>query len=73
METLKLRPEDEEALLGLFDRWELRTFARRLVADRQRREAGTGHVASTAGAAAGEGASAGQGTSVHASAGAAGS
>lgn len=73
VETLKLRPEDEEALLGLFDRWELRTFARRLVADRQRREAGTGHVASTAGAAAGEGASAGQGTSVHASAGAAGS
>jgi len=73
VETLKLRPEDEEALLGLFDRWELRTFARRLVADRQRREAGTGHVASTAGAAAGEGASAGQGTSAHASAGAAGS
>ena len=71
VETLKLRPEDEEALLGLFDRWELRTFARRLVADRQRREAGTGHVASTAGAAAGEGASAGQGTSGHASAGAA--
>ena len=72
VETLKLRPEDEEALLGLFDRWELRTFARRLVADRQRREAGTGHVASTAGAAAGEGASAGQGTSGHVSAGAAG-
>lgn len=73
VETLKLRPEDEEALLGLFDRWELRTFARRLVADRQRREAGTGHVASTAGAAAGEGASAGQGTSGQVSAGAAGS
>ena len=73
VETLKLRPEDEEALLGLFDRWELRTFARRLVADRQRREAGTGHVAGTAGAAAGEGASAGQGTSGHVSAGAAGS
>ena len=72
VETLKLRPEDEEALLGLFDRWELRTFARRLVADRQRREAGTGHVASTAGTAAGEGASAGQGTSGHVSAGAAG-
>ena len=73
VETLKLRPEDEEALLGLFDRWELRTFARRLVADRQRREAGAGHVASTAGAAAGEGASAGQGTSGQVSAGAAGS
>ena len=72
VETLKLRPEDEEALLGLFDRWELRTFARRLVADRQRREAGTGHVAGTAGTAAGEGASAGQGTSGHVSAGAAG-
>ena len=72
VETLKLRPEDEEALLGLFDRWELRTFARRLVADRQRREAGKGHVASTAGAAAGEGASAGQGTSGQVSAGAAG-
>ena len=72
VETLKLRPEDEEALLGLFDRWELRTFARRLVADRQRREAGTGHVAGAAGAAAGEGASAGQGTSGHVSAGAAG-
>ena len=72
VETLKLRPEDEEALLGLFDRWELRTFARRLVADRQRREAGadTGHVAGIVGAAAGEGASAGQGTSGHASAGA---
>ncbi len=72
VETLKLRPEDEEALLGLFDRWELRTFARRLVADRQRREAGadTGHVAGMVGAAAGEGASAGQGTSGHASAGA---
>ena len=72
VETLKLRPEDEEALLGLFDRWELRTFARRLVADRQRREAGadTGHVAGIEGAAAGEGASAGQGTSGHASAGA---
>ena len=69
VETLKLRPEDEEALLGLFDRWELRTFARRLVADRQRREAGKGHVASTAGAAAGEGASAGQGTSGQVSAG----
>ena len=73
VETLKLRPEDEEALLGLFDRWELRTFARRLVADRQRREAGTGHVAGTAGAAAGEGTSAGQGTSGQVSAGAAGS
>ena len=77
VETLKLRPEDEEALLGLFDRWELRTFARRLVADRQRREAGagTGHGADTTGAAAGEGASAGQGTPGHASAsaGAAGS
>ena len=72
VETLKLRPEDEEALLGLFDRWELRTFARRLVADRQRREVGTGHVAGTAGTAAGEGASAGQGTSGHVSAGAAG-
>ncbi len=72
VETLKLRPEDEEALLGLFDRWELRTFARRLVADRQRREAGadTGHVAGIVGAAAGEGASAGQGTSGHALAGA---
>ena len=72
VETLKLRPEDDEALLGLFDRWELRTFARRLVADRQRREAGadTGHVAGMVGAAAGEGASAGQGTSGHASAGA---
>ena len=58
--------------LGLFDRWELRTFARRLVADRQRREAGTGHVAGTAGTTAGEGASAGQGTSGHVSAGAAG-
>ena len=73
VETLKLRPEDEEALLGLFDRWELRTFARRLVADRQRREAGTGHVAGTAGTAAGEEASAGQGTSGQVSAGAAGS
>lgn len=73
VETLKLRPEDEEALLGLFDRWELRTFARRLVADRQRREAGTGHVAGTAGAAAGEGTSAGQGTSGQVSASAAGS
>ena len=77
VETLKLRPEDEEALLGLFDRWELRTFARRLVADRQRREAGAGmgHGADTTGAAAGEGASAGQGTPGHASAsaGAAGS
>lgn len=77
VETLKLRPEDEEALLGLFDRWELRTFARRLVADRQRREAGAGmgHGADTAGTAAGEGASAGQGTPGHASAsaGAAGS
>ena len=72
VETLRLRPEDEEALLGLFDRWELRTFARRLVADRQRREAGTGHVAGTAGTTAGEGASAGQGTSGHVSAGAAG-
>ena len=72
VETLKLRPEDEEALLGLFDRWELRTFARRLVADRQRREAGTGHVVGTTGAAAGEGASAGQGTSGQVSAGAAG-
>ena len=72
VETLKLRPEDEEALLGLFDRWELRTFARRLVADRQRREAGTGHVAGTAGTAAGEGASGGQGTSGHVSAGAVG-
>lgn len=77
VETLKLRPEDEEALLGLFDRWELRTFARRLVADRQRREAGAGmgHGADMTGAAAGEGASAGQGTPGHASAsaGAAGS
>ena len=75
VETLKLRPEDEEALLGLFDRWELRTFARRLVADRQRREAGagTGHGADTTGAAAGEGASTGQGTSGQVSAGAAGS
>ena len=73
VETLKLRPEDEEALLGLFDRWELRTFARRLVADRQRREAGTGHVAGTAGTAASEEASAGQGTSGQVSAGAAGS
>lgn len=70
VETLKLRPEDEEALLGLFDRWELRTFARRLVADRQRREAGTGHVGGTAGAAVGEGASAGEGASGHALAGA---
>jgi len=71
VETLKLRPEDEEALLGLFDRWELRTFARRLVADRQRREAGAGmgHGADMTGAAAGEGASTGQGTSGHASAG----
>ena len=73
VETLKLRPEDEEALLGLFDRWELRTFARRLVADRQRREAGTGHVVGTAGAAAGEGALAEQGTSGQVAAGAAGS
>ena len=73
METLKLRPEDEEALLGLFDRWELRTFARRLVADRQRREADadTGHVAGTDGASAGEGSLARQGTSGHASTGAA--
>ena len=73
VETLKLRPEDEEALLGLFDRWELRTFARRLVADRQRREADadTGHVAGTDGASAGEGSLARQGTSGHASAGAA--
>lgn len=75
VETLKLRPEDEEALLGLFDRWELRTFARRLVADRQRREAGAGmgHGADTTGAAAGEGASTGQGASGQVSAGAAGS
>ena len=73
VEMLKLRPEDEEALLGLFDRWELRTFARRLVADRQRREAGadTGHVAGTDGASAGEGSLARQGTSGHASTGAA--
>lgn len=73
VETLKLRPEDEEALLGLFDRWELRTFARRLVADRQRREADadTGHVAGTDGASAGEGSLARQGTSGHASTGAA--
>ena len=72
VETLKLRPEDEETLLGLFDRWELRTFARRLVADRQRREVGadTGHVAGTDGASTGEGSSARQGTSGHASAGA---
>ena len=40
IDQLQLRDEDEETLLRLFDRWELRTFARRLVAERQRREGG---------------------------------
>ena len=40
LDQLRLRDEDEDALLALFERWELRTFARRLVAERQRREAG---------------------------------
>lgn len=40
VDTLVLRPEDEPTLLGLFDRWELRTLARKLVAGQQRRQVG---------------------------------
>ncbi|MDO4904674.1 MAG: DNA polymerase I [Lautropia sp.] len=39
IQALQLQPEDETQLLQLFERWELRTFARRL-GERQRRQGG---------------------------------
>lgn len=71
LDTLQLQPEDDERLMGLFERWELRTLARRL-GERQRRHgndgggaapglmpaAGAGH----AGSARADAASAGAGT-----------
>ncbi|MDO4231813.1 MAG: DNA polymerase I [Lautropia sp.] len=62
IDALQLRPEDDARLLQLFERWELRTFARRL-AERQARAgaagapglSGNGDGASGAGTAAAAG------------------
>ncbi|MDO5102550.1 MAG: DNA polymerase I [Lautropia sp.] len=71
--ALKLQPEHDEQLQKLFERWELRTFARRL-AERQRSAAGAAGLSgvaagATSGAAGGfggqgAGASIGQGAGV---------